>query len=545
MKKKKVAALILTAAIVTGMFASCSTPSTRKSGGSSGTEKQVFKFSMKTEPPTLDPQLSNSMISSTLDNELYDGLLRNDNGKIEPAGAESYTVSKDGLVYTFKLRQGEKWSDGKEVVADDYVYGLKRLMDPKTASPYSYSGEVIKNGVAVETGKKPVDQLGVKALDKYTVQITLEGPCAYFAEEVCTDSYMPARKDLVEKYGKSYNMDPSKSVYNGPFVLKSWAHNDKLVFTKNKTYWNSSIVKLDEVDVSIISSSNTALGMYESGQLDYVDLDSAIASKYSDAKSYSNGAVTYLQFNMKKNPYYANKNFRLALSNSIDRQNYVKLARNSTDVPASRIVLPSVNSATNGVSYGSAYPYIGFNTKADTAKAKEYLKKAMAELGISSASKISLTLACTDADSDVKCAEVIQSQIQSVLGIKISIKQFSYKQFYDNQAKNDFEMMYTGWCPDYPDPNTYLNLWMTDSTYNHTFYNNKDYDNLMNTANSITDLKKRMDTLFTAEKKFCEDAVAIPLSINETKYLVNSKVKNFNVYFVGYNQNFTTTYIQK
>lgn len=539
MKKSRITALILSAVVAMGSISGCSTPAAKTTNAgsaasaaaasgsaSSSSGGKVFRTSMITEPPTLDPQMANSMIATTIDNELFDGLLRNDSGKLEPAGADSYTVSEDGLTYTFKLNKDVKWSDGKGIVAADYEYGMKRLLDPKTASPYAFAGEILKNGVAVEKGKKPVSDLGVKAIDDYTLQITLESPCAYFPEEVTTASYLPVRKDLVEKYGKDFAAAPDKNVYNGPFVLKSWAHGSKMVLTKNDKYKNASSVKLDEADISFIADENTAVGMYESGQLDYVELPDTMAAQYPEAKSYMTGSVRYLQFNMKSAPVLANKNFRMAMNYAIDREGFVKLATNGISLPQTRFVLPEVNSAENGKTYGEAYDYSPFGKNADTAKAKDCLNKALKELGKSSPSSISIELSCTDEAKNVKCAEVIQSQLQTALGIKISIKQVPYKQLYENLDKNDFQMMYTGWSPDYPDPNTYLNLWMTDNAYNHTFYNNKDYDKLMTDANNNLDPKKRMDMLFSAEKKFCDDVVAIPMALIQKKYLINPKVKN-------------------
>jgi ABC-type oligopeptide transport system, periplasmic component len=543
MNKKKAAALFLTAALAAGSLAGCSSSVPGKVVFGKSAPEQVFRFSLLTEPPTLDPQIDNSMISSTVDNELFEGLLRNDNGKIESAGASSYTMSKDGKTYTFKLNQKAKWSDGKAVVADDYVYGLQRLMDPKTASPYAFAGEILKNGVAVETGKKPVSQLGVKALDKYTVQIQLENPCAYFTQEVATDSYAPARRDLSEKYGKKYNSDPSYSVYNGPFKLQTWLHNNKLVLVKNDAYWNKSIVKLNEVDISVISDSNTALGLYESGQLDFVELSNDVAANYKNAKSYSSGSVNYLEFNMKASKVLANKDFRLAVSYALDRSNYVKLALGGNDKPATRFVLPDVNSYKNGVSYGSMYKYSPFSTKSNASKAKTYLNKALKELGLKKPSDITINFGCVDRAGDTKCAEVVQSQLQTVLGIKTPIKQYPYKQYYQNLSANNYEMDYTGWSPDYADPNTFLDFWATNGAYNHAFYNNKTYDKLIADAGKTVDPKKRMDLLFKAEKQFCSDVVACPLSLTQKKYLISSKVKNFGLYFIGYTYNFTRTSI--
>ncbi len=502
------------------------------------TGDKIFKYSINDEPPTLDPQLVNAMYGATLDYQLFEGLMRNNNGKLEPACAETYDLSEDGLTYTFHLRKGLKWSDGSDLTAKDFEYGMKRLVDPKTASPSSYMGTILKNASKVMAGEMTVDQLGVKATDDLTLEITLENPAGYFLGVLSTCGYYPCKQELVDKYGKDFSADADKNVYNGPFQLTDWQHQASLTMKKNTNYWNSELPKLDGVQISIVKDKNTALGMYESGELDYVTVPFAMAANYPTAQDYYTGGVEYLQLNVanEKNPILANKNFRNALSAAIDREQYVALATNNISEATSRYVLPKVNGASK--TYGEEYPLDAFSTKSDTAAAQKYLADAMKECNIAKASDIKVVFNVADADSSRKSAEVIQEQLQKNLGIVIEINQVPYKQLYELHAKHDYEMMFTGWVPDYSDPFSYLEFFETGNGYNNSVYSSTDYDKYIQASKTTTDPKARLEALFEAEKILCSDLPIIPLDLTKQKYLLNPRVKDFSIYFVGTNENY-------
>lgn len=502
------------------------------------TVSKVIRYSITNEPPTLDPQLVNSMYGATLDYHLYEGLMRSNDGTVEPACAESYELTDDGLTYTFHLRDGLVWSDGVALTANDFVYGIQRLCDPATASPSSFMGGIVKNATKVMNGELPVSDLGVKAIDDSTVEITLENPAGYFLGVLSTCGYYPCRQDLVQKYGKDFAADADKAVYNGPFALTSWEHAATLIFTKNESYWNKDIVKLSGLDISVVTDANTALGLYESGNLDFVEIPSEMVASYPDAQSYSTGAVSFLQFNVTANDILANKNFRKAISTAIDREQYVKLATSDISKVTSRYVLPTVSGVTK--TYGEEYPLEAFSTKADEAKAKEYLAAAMKELNIENASDIKVVLNTADADSARKSAEVFQEQIQTTLGIVLEVNQLPYKQLYELSAKHEFELMATGWVPDYSDPFSYLEFFETGNGYNASLYSNPEYDKYIELAKNTIDPTARYDALYEAEKIICDDLPMIPTDLTYRYYLISDKITDFKTYFVGTNLNYIT-----
>ena len=506
-------------------------------GGSTPTAsgEKVFRYSANTEPTTLDQQKGNSIGDNELIHVMQEGLVRNVGGEIQAAGAESWEISDDGLTYTFHLRDNT-WSDGQPVTAGDYVYGLQRLMDPATASPYAFIGEIIKNGLAVETGEKAPGELGVSAPDDSTFVIELENPTAYFLALIgsCAQ-YTPCRQDLVEQYAETFAADAGKNAYSGPFKLVSSA-NQIYVFEPNENFWNRENVNFDRVEVSIVTNTDTALAMYEAGDLDYVKIPTAQVPNYAGRdNSYMNGNEDYLYINhQSENKVLGNKNFRLALNYGLNREVYNKLANNDVYDPWNRIVMPLVN-GVNG-SYGDEYELDAYPMAGDMAKAQEYLQAAMDELGIANASDITIEFVTTDAESNKKIAEVIQEQWQTNLGINVTIRQVTYSEIYGTVfPTHDFEVGYGGWGPDYPDPYTYLELFIGGHVYNYSNYANDEVDALLKGSQTETDVKVRMDMLNKAEQLLLDDGANVPLQLRTDHYLLDDDITGVVFYFSAIN----------
>jgi oligopeptide transport system substrate-binding protein len=480
--------------------------------------------------------MANSAATQVICAHIFEPLMRSHNGVIENGAAKSYTMSDDGLVYTFVLRDGLVWSDGKALTAGDYVLGMQRLLDPDVASPFAFFGMVLKNGEAVNSGDAPVTDLGVKALDDKTIEITLEYPAGYFIGMLNQCNLAPARADIVEKQGAAYGNNADANVYCGPFVVSKWDKNDRITLTKNDKYWNKSVVKLETVEILTVQDNNTAVAMFETGELDFADIPVAIASQYPDADYYYNGAADYIVMNQREGYLTANKNLRLALNFGLSRKDYITLATSGVYEANLRFVLPQVSGVKTD--YGTEYPYVAFPLEGDIGKAKEYLDAAIAELGFTKASDIVLELMCSDSDTSRTECEVLQNQWQTNLGVKINIVQVDYRQRLTNEANGEFELVSTGWMPDYSDPYTYLELWTTNSPYNHCAYQSAEYDAAMARSITETDPKARMDALFEAEKIFLADGVVVPMQLRRVPYLINPKLSNFLSYFVGLGHDF-------
>jgi oligopeptide transport system substrate-binding protein len=543
MRKRILLVMVLLAALFFVTNCKKSETSSTISSEEQKTAEQVLTYSVKIDMPTLDQSMVNSVESVTMSNHLQEGLIRLQDGKVIPGIAKGWDISEDGLVYTFHLRDA-KWSDGKNITANDFVYAIKRLVDPTTASPYSFIAEPIKNAMKVNAGILEVNEVGVVAPDKSTLEITLETPAPYFISMLNMPHFCPVRKDIVEEYGRSFAADAEKNVYSGPFVLDEWKHEDRLVLKKNQSYWNKDKVILEEVHVIVVSDPNTALSMFENGDLDFVDVPTNLVEQYKDtAKLYYSGADDFLKLNMDGSNLLKSKNLRLAVNFAIDREDYINITTNGLYDAGTRYVLPVVTGVNK--KYGEEYPYEAFPLKVDVSTAKEYLQKAMAELGVTKASDISLELLTTDTDDSRIQAEVLQDQIQRNIGITVNIRQVPYKQRLQMESDHEFEMVFSGWAPDYDDPYTYLGLWITGGPYNQISYSNPSYDERLSFSSTCKDAKERMDALFDAEKILLEDAAIVPLQMRRIAYLINPKLKGLVKAYVGPRESYIYASMEK
>lgn len=554
MKKNKLFALGL-AAVMALSTAGCSTPTTTvedkttapaeagSEAGSAGetaapaaSGEKIFRYSNIADIATIDPNKTNSVPDATVAYHIFDGLYRNVMGDLQPATAESYEVSDDGLVYTFKLRQDTKWSDGQTVTAKDYEYGMKRLCDPAAACPSSYLGAVLKNGAAVSAEEVPVEELGVKALDDFTLEITLENPADYFVSMLSMSAFLPVRQDIAEKYGAEFGGGAEKQVYNGPFVVSEFG-NGKLIMKKNENYYDADKIKLDGVEILTVADKATSVSMLEAGELDLAELPTELAPQYEgQSQSYYSGANDYAALN-HRNEYLANKNFRLALNYAVNREEYILLSHNGLYQANLRYVLPQVRGVEG--EYGTEYPLEAFPLKGDMDLAKEYLDKALSELGLSDPSEITLKLVVADSDDAKKEAEVVTNQWKNNLGINVEINMVPYatKNAMLVPENDDYDIIMSGWAPDYSDPYSYLELWYSTSGYNYLNYHSETYDKYMD-ASKTTSGAERMENLYNAEKTLLEDGALVPLQLREVPYLVSDRVQNLGAYFIGLNYDY-------
>ncbi len=550
---KKFVSLVL---VITMLFslAACSTPGQGDNKGSEPAKEEaktdeaagskVLRYALRADVPTLDPQLMNSIPSTTVGFHIYEGLMRNHVGEIMPGLAEKYEISEDGKTYTFHLRDA-KWSDGQPIKAQDFEYALRRLADPATASDYAFLiTSLIKNAGDINAGKMPADQLGVKAVDDKTLTIELNNPTGYFLSMLSMSQLCPTRQDLVEKHGKDFSIDADKNVYSGPFVVKEWKKEDRLILEKNPNYWNADAIKLDGVQILTVADQMTEVAMFEKGELDFANVPAEVLENYKDkVKYYFDGANDFIKLNMDGSSELKSKDLRLAVNYALNREDYILLSSQNLYQPNTRYVLPQVKGVEG--EYGTEYPLEAFPLKGDAAKAKEHLAKAMTELGVSDPSQIELELLTTDVERQRIEAEVLQNQIQKALGVKVAIKQVPYKQRLAMEKNHEFEMVVTGWVPDYSDPMTYLELFPTDSPYNHGKYSSATYDAFIKDALTNPDTKKRMDALFNAEKTLLEDGGIVPLQLRRNAMLLNPKVKGLETYFVGLNYDYIFADIEK
>lgn len=535
--KKRVLAAFLSMAMVAGLATGCGTPGSGKSDSDSADGK-VFRYAVNTLPTTLDPTKGQSIGDNEIQHAVTEGLTRNTAGDVKPGIAESWDESEDGLTYTFHLRKDAKWSDGEPITAADFEYSWKRLVNPETASPYAFIGDCLKNGQAIEQGNMDVEELGVKAVDDTTLEVTLEHPTSYFLSLIgSSGQYAPLRQDIVEKYGTDFAATSEKNVYSGPFVMTS-SEDNVWTFEKNDNYWDKDSINLDKCELNYVENTDTQLSMYEAGDLDYVQVPTAYVSDYKDkAEVFANGNVDFCYINSKSdNPVLGNKNFRLALNYALNRNDYNKLANADTYTAFNGLVFPGLQA--KGTTYGEAYDLNSYSypLDGDQDKATEYLNAAMQELGIANASDITVEVVTTDADSSKRIVETLQEQWQNALGINVKIRQVTYADIYGKVfPEHDYEIGYGGWGSDYDDPYSYLELFKGDSSYNYSQYENPEVDQLLIASQDEPDTDKRMDELNQVEQDILADGAFVPLQARNVYYMLDDDTTGINFYYCSLN----------
>lgn len=514
--------------------------------------EQIFRVNELQEMPSADLSLATDTISFTALNNVYEGIYRlNLDNKPEPAGAaEKAEVSSDGITYKVKLNEKSKWSDGKPVKAEDYVYGWQRTVDPATASEYAYLYESVKNGADITAGKKDKSELGIKAVGDYELEITLEKATPYFDYLLAFPSFFPQRKDIVEKYGKEYSTSSDKSVYNGPFVLDGFdgpGTDTKWSYKKNKDYWDADTVKLDEVQVNVVKEAPTSYNLFQDGQADDVQLTGELAQQAANDPQLviqKEATTQYMELNqMDENSPYRNANLRKAISYSIDRKSLVENILGDGSVEPKGLVPADMSKDPDGKE--DFTEAAGDKIVYDKEKAKEYWEKAKKELNIKS---LDIDILSSDADSSKKTVEYIQSAIQDTLdGTKVTVSPVPFSVRLDRSNKGDFELAIGGWGADYVDPSSFLDLFQTGVSYNRGRYSNAEYDKLVKAAGTTNanDPQKRWENMVDAEKVIMGDMGVIPLYQKAEAHLRAEKVKDVGFHPAGAQYDYKWTYISE
>lgn len=555
---KRIAAWLLAATFAIGLLAGCGTKQAETNQTSAPTtnetkepekkaEPQVMTFNIGEEPPQLDSAISTDAVSFDVLRQVMEGLIRKgEGGKIEKGSgiAEDWTISDDGLVYTFKLKKGTKWSDGKEVTAKDFAYAWFRALDPKTASQYNYQlfhivgaeAWSLLDTKASDFETKYADlksKVAIETPDDYTLKVTLANPSPFFLGLMDFPTFLPQRQDIVEKFGEKYAAEAENMVFNGPFIIKSWQHEAEIILEKNPNYWDADKVKLTQVNFKMIKDSNTAINMFEANQLDSVGLPGQYIAQYKDKPGYRQIADTvawYLEFNMhnsEKKAYLQNKNIRKAISLAIDRQQFADAVLRNGSKPATALVPDTIN--INGSSYRQQAGSF-LSATADVAAAQAALAQGLKELGIDKLPPMDFLSG--QSDTAKKYAQGIQAMVQQNLpGVTLNIVPVEFKVRLDRMRNGDFDIVMAGWGADYDDPNTFLDMWITGGPYNDPHWSNTEYDNLIKQAKTASQAD-RAKLFAQAEKILMEELPIVPLywpAVNSIRKPWIKGILNFSV----------------
>lgn len=542
MKLRKILAMVMALALLCATFAACGdTSGTSSSAGTSSTASDSGDSSAAEEGETatggsggtlnmrntMEPTSLNTLLATyaydfTPINAMIECLYRDDENDVpQPAGAETVDISDDKLVYTFHLREDATWSNGDPVVATDYEFAWQQALNPKVASDYAYMLYFIHNAQPYFNGEVEWSEVGVKVIDDYTLEVTLDNPLPYATDLFAFPTLAPINQKFYEEVGADkYATDAEYFCCNGMYELTEWSHNSQIVFQKREDYWNADAVGPDEIVYKIITDSQAGLNSYLSREIDYTDLDSGEVVQQAEAAGFEVGVKparsSYYLIVNTEDEFMSNQNLRLALAYSIDKQALVDTVYQNDNQPMTSFTPPAIMGAAgaDGPSFqealleerGEMYPGSG-----DLEKAQEYLQAALEELGCT-VDELNLSIDCADDSLRRNCATFLQEQWRQNLGIEnITVNSMQTKQVSANRQSGDYCMSLGGWSPDYNDAINFLDLWVTDGGNNDSFWSNEEYDNLIAQATAEADEEVRQQYLFDAEEILAAEMPIIPL----------------------------------
>ncbi|AHA73069.1 peptide ABC transporter substrate-binding protein [Bacillus thuringiensis] len=511
--------------------------------------KQVLNRTENQEIPTMDTSKSTDTLGAQILGNTMEGLYRldKDNRPI-PAAAESSTKSEDGKKYTFKLRKDAKWSNGDPVTAKDFVFAWQRLLDKNTAAEYAFIAYYIKNAEAINKGEKPVTELGAKAVDDYTLEVELEKPVPYFLNLLAFPSYYPLNEKFVKEKGDKYGLEADTTVYNGPFVMASWKHEQGWQLKKNDKYWDNKTVKLEEINYSVVKEVATKVNLYDTGSIDFTLLSGEFVDKYKSNKDeygeYSEASTFFLRLNQKRNGQdtpLKSKKLREAIALSVDKKGLANVILNNGSKATDQLVPKGLATGPDGKDYQDTFKN---GLKYDPKKGATAWEAAKKELG---KDQVTIELLSYDDGTAKKIADYVKDQIEKNLkGVTINTKIQPFKQKLKLETAQDYEISYAGWSPDYADPMTFIDMFESKSPYNQMSYSNAKYDDMVSKAGNelMGDAKKRWETLGKAEKLFLEeDAGLVPLYQTGRAYVMKPNVKGIVKHNISPEYSFKWAYV--
>ncbi|EJS70587.1 MULTISPECIES: peptide ABC transporter substrate-binding protein [Bacillus] len=511
--------------------------------------KQVLNRTEQQEIPTMDTSKSTDTLGAQILGNTMEGLYRLDkDNKPIPAAAESSTKSEDGKKYTFKLRKDAKWSNGDPVTAKDFVYGWQRLLDKNTAAEYAFIAFYIKNAEAINKGEKPLTDLGAKAVDDYTLEVELEKPVPYFLNLLAFPSYYPLNEKFVKEKGDKFGLEADTTLYNGPFVMASWKHEQGWQLKKNDKYWDNKTVKLEEINYSVVKEVATKVNLYDTGSIDFTLLSGEFVDKYKSNKEeygeYSEASTFFLRLNQKRNGQdtpLKSKKLREAIALSIDKKGLANVILNNGSKATDQLVPKGLATGPDGKDYQDTFKN---GLKYDPKKGAAAWEAAKKELG---KDQVTIELLSYDDGTAKKIADYFKDQIEKNLkGVTVNTKIQPFKQKLKLESAQDYEVSFAGWSPDYSDPMTFIDMFESKSPYNQMSYSNPKYDEMVAKAGNelLSDPKKRWETLGKAEKLFLEeDAGLVPLYQTGRAYVMKPNVKGIVKHNISPEYSFKWAYV--
>ena len=481
-------------------------------------DKQELVRNNGSEPQSLDPHKIEGVPESALARDLFEGItIVGPDGEILPGSATSWE-NKDFTVWTFKIREDAKWSNGDPVTAQDFVYSWQRLADPNTASPYeSYLQYAhIVNIDDIIAGKKKPTELGVKALDNNTLEITLSEAVPYLPKLLAHSSMSPVNQKVIEKFGEKWTQ-PANFVGNGAYVLKNWTVNERIELERSPTYWDNKNTVINKVTFLPISSEVTDVNRYRAGEIDMtysnlpIEFFQKLKKEIPDELRISPYLCTYYyEINNEKAPF-DDPRVREALKLSMDRDIITYKVKNQGDIPAYGFTPP----CTDGIKESKPEWFASWTQEQRNEKARQLLEEA----GYNKANPLKFKLLYNTSDLHKKVAIAASSIWKKNLGAEVSLENQEWKTFLDTRHQGNYDVARAGWCADYNEPSSFLNMMLSYSSNNTVHYKNKQFDAYMKESLRVKSDDERAEIYQKAEGVLDKDSAIVPLY-----YYVNTRL---------------------
>ena len=483
--------------------------------------KETVVFNLGSDYNTLDPHLFTEMIAVQVDSSIYEGLLRLDE-KGNYTGGVAKSFKENGNKLIFKLRGNAKWSNGQKIVANDFVFAFKRVLNPKVAAQFSEMLFPIKNAEKYYNGKVGADALGVKAIDDETLEIELEHPTAYFKYILTLPISVPLNQKFYESRENKYAVKLDDFLFNGPYKITK-LQEEEILLEKNEDYWNAKNIKIPKIKYVISKDFRVVDDLIKNKEIDMSRVEPYSLSKYKKNKvldTYFNGRVWYLDFNLS-NKYLKNSKLRKAISIVIDRKKYVNEIKKDGSIVAKSIISNEISGYSK--KYRESYPDKDYFKDNDIKTAKKLYLEALKELGVN---RLRLRLLSGNSDPEVKEIQFIQEELRTKLGLETDVSTVPFKERLSKTRSGDYDIVLNTWSPKYDDALSYLDRWKKDDNLNMNVWSKAKYNALVTEISKIPSSKERDKKINEAERILINENVISPLYFSVENHYRNPKIKD-------------------
>lgn len=508
------------------------------------TEALDLSVCFASEPMTIDPALNSAVDGAVMLHHVFEGLIKwaddgNGNATLVPGMAESWDVSEDGLVYTFHLREGALWSDGEPVTAADFEYAWARTVDPATAADYSYMLDCVLNANEIMAGEMDSSELAAVALDDSTFEVTLHTAIPYFTEIAAFPAAFPVRQDIIEEFGDQWTFDPASYIGNGPYMMSEWVHNSYIMMVQNPNYYGVEDLGPDSIKFALMDDDNAMLAAFNSGELDFNEgypIDEVPALLESGQLIIGDYLGTYYVCYQTELEPFDDPRVREAFSLVIDRNYIVEQITRAGQVAAAGYVPSGINDADGAGSDfrengGEYYSIAKEDYEANCEKARGLL----ADAGYAGGEGFPIVEYLYNTNDGHKViGEALQNMWQTELGVTVTLTNQDWAVFLETRKNGDYSIARNGWIADYNDPISFIDMWVTGGGNNDAQYSNPDYDALVSTAKTSSDMAVRMQAMHDAEDILLGESVVAPIYFYTQPYMIADDLEGMYYSPLGY-----------